>query len=79
MKIIESSFCIRDSTDVIHKENVKGDVFLFSRLKATLPSYVKKTGGRIPQRRGRVWGGKHQELTKKLVIRNSASDPARYT
>ncbi|ADI64504.1 hypothetical protein Aazo_2618 ['Nostoc azollae' 0708] len=44
-----------------------------------MPSYVKKTGGRIPQRRGRVWGGKHQELTKKLVIRNSASDPARYT
>jgi hypothetical protein len=40
MKIIESSLCIRDGTDVIHKENVKGDVFLFSRLKATLPSYA---------------------------------------
>jgi hypothetical protein len=42
MKTIEGSLCIRDSTDVIHKEIVKGDLFLFSRLKVTLPSYAGK-------------------------------------
>ncbi|GAB1537564.1 hypothetical protein NUACC21_02090 [Scytonema sp. NUACC21] len=38
MKVVESSLSVRDSTDVIHKANFKGDVFLFSRFRATLPS-----------------------------------------
>jgi hypothetical protein len=37
---VEGSLSIRDGTeDVIHKENIKGNIILFSTLKATLPSW----------------------------------------